>query len=161
MSDPENMKMALEMVNANYREITEINKRTGDRTTIILGATVTAFGLIAKLSDGPTAGGSLLFLCLALIGLAACFFSAVVALFPKAGEQPGSTDVDFLWKEYVLVDRASAYANTMNDLCRVLRLRRETGIKTSYWFRCVILSGAFTLVCISISEALSVSAGNG
>ena len=161
MSDPENAKLALNMLNANYREISEINKRTGDRTTIVLGATVTAFGLIVKLSDGPVSGWSLFFLCTALCGLTACFFSAVITLFPKAGEQPGSTDVDFLWDEYVNVDQEAAYANTMSDICRVLKLRRNIGLRMSWWFRCVIVSGAFTLICVALSEATSAGTFTG
>ena len=153
----ENAKLALETLTANYREISEINKRTGDRTTIVLGATVTAFGLIVKLSDGPLSGWSLFFLCTAIVCLAGCFFFAVATLFPKKGEQPGVTDVDGIWKEYVCVTRESAYANTMSDLCRVLRLRRETGKKMARMFKWTIVFGALSLICASCSELISAN----
>lgn len=157
MFEPDNAKLAIEVLRKNHQEQSEINKRTGDRTTIVLGATVTSFGLLIKLSDGPSTGLSLLALILSIVSLSFCFIVAIYTLFPKKGEQPGSTDIDFIWGEYVEVLPESAYANTMNDLCRVIRVKREIGQKMSQGFRCVILSSGVTLLLVALSEALAAA----
>jgi hypothetical protein len=156
MSVSGNAKLVLELMKDNYKEVTEINKRLCDRMTIVLGLTVTGFGLIIKMDDKSHTMWSSLFLGVSLAGLALCFLTAIRGLFPKRGEQPGKCDVDFLWAEYVAVDEEAAFANVLNDICVVLKSRREVGVKMAWWFRTEISMSALTVLSVSVSELITV-----
>jgi hypothetical protein len=149
-----NGKLVYESLKDNYKEISEINKRTGDRMIVVLGATITGFGLIVKLDDRAVVGWAAIFLVISIVAILVCFTTTVMGLFPKKGEQPGSTDVDFLWAEYVAVSEEAALANSMSDLCRVIKQRRSTGIRMNGWFRLTIISAAVALLFVALSEAI-------
>jgi hypothetical protein len=155
MSVEANGKRVHETLVENLKEISEMIKRTGDRMTVVLGATVTGFGLIVKLDDSKSNGMAFLLLILSMVFLIVTFVSAIIGLFPKKGEQPGSTDVDTLWADFVAVSPENALANCLNDLCRVLRQRRDINIRINWWFRFTLISATFTLICVAVSEAIS------
>ncbi len=155
MSVEVNGKRVHDTLVENLKEISEMIKRTGDRMTVILGATVTGFGLIVKLDDSTSTGWAFATLISSMIFLIATFVTAIVGLFPKKGEQPGSTDIDTLWADFVAVSPENALANSLNDLCRVLRQRREINIKINWWFRITLINATLTLVSVAASEAIS------
>jgi uncharacterized membrane protein YdfJ with MMPL/SSD domain len=96
MSVDANGKRVHDTLVENLKEVSEMIKRTGDRMTVVLGATVTGFGLIVKLDDSKSTGWAVVLLVCSMIFLIATFVSAIIGLFPKRGEQPGSADVDVL-----------------------------------------------------------------
>lgn len=155
MSVDANGKRVHDTLVENLKEVSEMIKRTGDRMTVVLGATVTGFGLIVKLDDSKSTGWAVVLLVCSMIFLIATFVSAIIGLFPKRGEQPGSTDVDVLWADFVAVSPECALANSMNDLCKVLRQRREINIKMNWWFRITLISATLTLIAVAVSEAIS------
>ena len=157
MNSLSNAKHVLDVVRDNYKEMFDVGKRLGDRMTILMGITATGFGLIVKLSDEALAGWSLCLLCLAVAGLLGCFGIAAVALFPKRAEQPGSTDIDFLWQHYVAIADESAIANVLNDACDCLRKRRAACDVLSWWFRLQIVVSALTLLSAAASEMVSAA----
>lgn len=152
-----NSKLVIDTLRDNFREVTEIGKRFGDRMTILMGITATGFGLLVKLSDKQVNGVSVLLLIAAVVGLLCCFGIAALAMFPKKSLQPGSTDVDFLWAEYVARDPEQAEANVIADICHALRHRRNDCDRLSYWFRIQIIVAGFTLLCVVISELISAN----
>lgn len=155
MSIEENAKRAYEIISENLKEVSEMIKRTGDRMTVVLGATITGFGLIVKLDDSKSTGLALGLLCFSIFCLVCTFVAAIVGLFPKKGEQPGSTDVDSIWADLVAVAPEIAFANSINDLCRVIRQRRDLNIKMNWWFRITLIFAVLTLSCCAISEAVA------
>ncbi len=154
MISEKNGKLVYETLKDNYKEISEINKRTGDRMIVVLGATITGFGLIVKLNDRSVVGWAEFCLVLSIVSISTCFTATLMGMFPKKGEQPGSTDIDFLWSEYVDISEEAALANSMNDLCRVIKQRRLTGIRMNVWFQITIIAAAVSLVFVALSEAI-------
>ena len=155
MSVEANGKRVHDTLVENLKEISEMIKRTGDRMTVVLGATVTGFGLIVKLDDSKSTGLAFVLLISSMIFLIVTFGSAIIGLFPKKGEQPGSTDVHALWSDFVAVSPENAIANSLNDLCRVLRQRRDINIRMNWWFRFTLISATLTLISVALSEAFS------
>jgi uncharacterized membrane protein YdfJ with MMPL/SSD domain len=155
MSIEANGKRVHDTLVENLKEISEMIKRTGDRMTVVLGATVTGFGLIVKLDDSKSTGLAFALLISSMIFLIVTFISAIIGLFPKKGEQPGSTEIDTLWADFVEVSPESALANSLNDLCRVLRQRRDINIRMNWWFRFTLISATLTLISVAVSEAIA------
>ena len=155
MSVEANGKRVHDTLVENLKEISEMIKRTGDRMTVVLGATVTGFGLIVKLDDSKSTGLAFVLLISSMIFLIVTFGSAIIGLFPKKGEQHGSTDVHALWSDFVAVSPENAIANSLNDLCRVLRQRRDINIRMNWWFRFTLISATLTLISVALSEAFS------
>lgn len=154
MAIDEQGKMAYATLTENLREISEMIKRTGDRMTVVLGATVTGFGLIIRLNDNSATGWSLVFLSASILFLVLTFLSTVIGLSPKQGEQPGSTDVDEIWANFISVPAESALANSMNDVCRVIQQRRAVNMRMNFWFRVTIVCAAVALMCVAIGKAM-------
>jgi len=75
METSENKKRVLDLLWKNYQDQIVSSRRFGDRVTIIVGATVGAFGLVVKLNEGNTLTSkwSLGFVVFALIALSLAF----------------------------------------------------------------------------------------
>jgi hypothetical protein len=154
MSNEPQIRLVMERLNRNLDECTEMIKRTGDRILVILGATIAAFGLIVRLSDIPSSGCALWLLLGSSVTLSVCFIAAIIGLMPKSGIQPGSTDVDELWRD-VAVDLDSAAANIMNDVCNVIRDRRRTNERMVWWLRILLIAASITLALVALSQVMA------
>lgn len=152
MENEPQCKLVLDRLSKNLDEMTELIKRTGDRVILVLGATATAFGLIMRMSPPPQSDLAIGLVILAIASLASCFVIAILALMPKEGEQPGSTDVDEIWEHLITKDMEAAAANAMNDLCRVIRHRRTTNERMNRWFTLLLFVSGLTLALVSSSQ---------
>ena len=157
MDISENKKRVLDLLWKNYQEQIISSRRFGDRVTIVVGATVGAFGLIAKLNDGDVFSNtwSFGFVILALTSMIAAFWCAAMVWRPKIGEQPSGTEVDRLWQYLVAVEDDVSAATLMGDICKATRAERLATENLAIWFsRCMICCGT-SLVAAIISELIS------
>jgi len=157
MDTSENKKRVLDLLWKNYQDQIVSSRRFGDRVTILIGATVGAFGLIVKLNDGDVFSNTLglAFVVGALIALIAGFFCAAMVWRPKYGEQPSGTDVDRLWQYLIAVEDDVSAATLMADLCKTTRAERIATEKLAVWFsRCMICCGV-SLIAVIVSEVIS------
>lgn len=155
MFNSENAKLVLKRLEDNYRDIGEINRRIGDRATIIVGATATGFGLITNMRNTvPGLFSSFLFFIAAVL-LLACFGFGMLCLWPRNSSQPGSVDIKHLWKYYIEVLEDVTMAHTIDDLCDTIADRRENNEKMGLYFKLSLGVGGASLFFLSLSELLA------
>ena len=157
METSENKKRVLDLLWKNYQDQVLSSRRFGDRVTIVIGATIGAFGLLVKLNEGNTLASiwSLGGMVAAVVSLSAAFFCAAMVWRPKKGEQPSGTDVDRLWKYLVAVEDDVSAATVMGDICKATKAERRATEYLARWFtRCMLCCGA-ALLAVIFSELMS------
>lgn len=157
METSENKKRVLDLLWKNYQDQIVSSRRFGDRVTIVVGATVGAFGLVVKLNEGNTLNSnwSLGFVLFALAALSGAFVCAAMVWRPKIGEQPTGTDVDRIWQYLVAVEDDVSAATLMADICKATDAEHKATSHLATWFiRCMVCCG-LTLVSVIVSEVIS------
>jgi hypothetical protein len=157
MDTSENKKRVLDLLWKNYQDQIASSRRFGDRVTVVIGATVGAFGLIVKLNEGNTLSTAWSVVCVvvALVSMTLAFICAAMIWSPKIGEQPSGTDVDRLWEFLIAVDDDVSAATLMADICKATRAERRATEYLAVWFtRCMVFCG-LTLLAVIGSELLT------
>jgi hypothetical protein len=156
MFDAKNAERELERLQRHYAEVSDLVKRFGDRTTILIGGTITSYGLILKVSDQTSGTFGAIALTASAGWIVAAFWFAGVMLLPKESSQPGSTELSMIWNHYVVVSEEAAMANQMDDLCVAIRKKRANLVRSGNTFRLLLACCALALLLVAISEAMSL-----
>lgn len=145
-----NVDRMLDLLWRNYQEQVTINRRISDRAAVILGGVVALVGLLAR-----TPGSSgLQFVAgiVAAVSLIGAFWFACTLWKPYQSEQPGTTDIDRLWADTVGIAEEHAAANLLSDICRSIRVVRQSTDRIADRFRW------FTGCCSLAVLAMAISA---
>ena len=149
-----NRKWVYESLQDNYREISEIHKRTGDRMVVVWARQLQVLVCLSNWTIAPLWGGQQFSSLVLLLQFLSVSQQPLWVFSAKKGEQLGSKDVDFLWAEDIAVSEETALANSIIDLCRVIKQRPATGIRMNGWFRLTIISAAVALLFFALFEAI-------
>ena len=99
-------------------------------------------------------GWATIFLFGPIVAILVCYTTAVMGLFRKKGGTTGKQRRRFPVGRRHRVSEETALANSIIDLCRVIKQRPATGIRMNGWFRLTIISAAVALLFFALFEAI-------